>query len=95
MNIGIFGACREGIDAYRSIYGSRILEDDKYCFIDNDERLEGGHLEDWPILRVEDPKILKLDIIIVGIIDYDKVVINLQSKGYFGTIKRFYGNCYF
>lgn len=95
MKIGIFGACKEGIEAYRGIYGGRIMEDDTYCFIDNDSRLEGGQLEDWPIYRVENPIILDLNMIVIGIIDFEKATLNIKNQGYAGTIKRFYGECYF
>lgn len=95
MNIGIFGACREGVDCLRSVKASRIFEDDEYFFLDNDERVRGSHLEGICIYSPDEMGVIDLDIIIIAVIDVEKIRVQLHSLGYTGPINNFYGDQYY
>jgi acetyltransferase-like isoleucine patch superfamily enzyme len=95
MRIGVFGACREGLDCLRTLKGSRIFEPDSYFFIDNDERVVGSYLENCCIYHPKEILELKLDLLVVAVIDVNKVAQQVRGEGYTGTIKNFYGDQYF
>lgn len=95
MKIGIFGACREGVDALRVIRGSRFLNDDTFAFIDNDKRVIGRSLENVKIYHPDDLLKLSLDLIFVAVIDVHKIEGQIRSLGYSGEIKFFYGDQYY
>lgn len=95
MRVGIFGACREGVDCLRIIKGSRLFDNDEYFFVDNDDRLARRSLENCEIFHPREIVDLKLDILVVAVIDVRKVEQQLRSCGYSGEIKYFYGDKYF
>jgi acetyltransferase-like isoleucine patch superfamily enzyme len=91
MKIGIFGACREGIDAYRSIFASLILDNNvEFIFYDNDSRLIGSSFEAWPIYKPDSENINDVTIMIICIIDIFKVRDQLLDLGFKGAVKEFY-----
>ena len=95
MRIGIFGACREGLDALRAIKGSRILEQDDYVFLDNDNRVIGKSLENAEIFHPSEIVNLDLALIVIAVIDVKKVHHQLRKLKYPGEVKYFYGDQYF
>ena len=95
MRVGIFGACREGLDCLRIIKGARLLEEDYYVFIDNDDRVVGNSLENCVIHQPEKLPELKLDLLIVAVIDVQKVENQVRNCGYLGKLLFFYGDQYF
>jgi len=95
MRIGIFGACREGVDCLRAIKGGRILDDDSFVFIDNDERVIGNNLESCPIHHPSKLYDLELDLLVIAVIDVHKVERQVRKCGYYGVVKYFYGDQYF
>lgn len=95
MKIAIWGACREGVDCLRSIKGSRLFEDDLYYFIDNDRRVTGSHLESCEIHHSSALLDLNVDLIVIGIIDTEVVIKQINDLKFKGLVKKFYGDQYF
>jgi acetyltransferase-like isoleucine patch superfamily enzyme len=95
LRIGIFGACREGVDCLRVIKGGRISSDDFFVFLDNDERVIGRELDNCHIFHPSDLRDLKLDMLLIAVIDVHKIEKQVRNHGYFGVVKYFYGDQYF
>lgn len=96
--VAIFGACREGLEVYRSLNISAILDDKEinFLFLDNDSRLNGSLYEGIVVHSPYDVDLSSIDIIVVGIITFDRVknqlvTLNVNPK----KIKRYYSNAYF
>jgi len=96
MKIGLFGACREGQDAYRAIYGNLILDDNvEFIFYDNDSRLTGSTFESWPICKPTVDNINNVSVMVICILDILKVRDQLLDVKFKGVVKEFYSRDYF
>jgi len=95
MRIGVFGACREGVDCLRLLKAARICEDDFFCFLDNDPRVIGHRLESIDIYSPIVVGDLSLDLIVIAVIDSVKVKAQFVKLGFSGQITSFYGDDYY
>lgn len=96
--IAIFGACREGLEVYRNLLASSILNNDKinFIFIDNDSRLLETKYEDIPVFNPKNLDFNTIDLIVVGVISFQRIRTQLNSLGVPDKkIKRFYSEKYF
>lgn len=96
--IAVFGACREGLEVYRSLYASSIISHEAvvFDFLDNDSRLRGTTYEGIPVYSPYDADLFVYDTIVIGIIAFERVQEQLVSLGVStGKIKRYYSEAYF
>lgn len=97
-NIAVFGACREGLEAYRNLYAASIINNEEvaFTFLDNDSRLTGSSYEGVPVFSPYDANLPLFDLIVVGIIAFERVQdqlisLNVDQK----KIKRYYSEEYY
>lgn len=95
MNIAIWGACREGVDCLHALKAAHLLDNMEFCFLDNDERVIGSQLENCVIHHGDTLMELNLDMIVIAVIDTEKILHQIKTKNYAGKIKLFYGDQYF
>ena len=98
IKIAVFGACREGLDVFRSLYSSSIINNQKHSFVflDNDSRLSGSTYEGIPVFSPYEVDLPTYDIIVVGIIAFERVEEQLVSLKFpREKIKRYYSNVYY
>jgi virginiamycin A acetyltransferase len=96
--IAIFGACREGIEVYRSLYASSLIENKtiKFIFLDNDSRLKDSYYEGVPIYNPNDVNFSDIDLVVIGVIAFDRIKTQLESLNVSADkIKRYYSDIYF
>jgi len=96
--IAIFGACREGIDVYRSLYAASLLtkKEVEFSFLDNDSRLSGSSYGGCKVYKPSEIDLKKFKQIIIGIISFDRAYQQLTLLGVNPKIiKRFYSDLYF
>jgi acetyltransferase-like isoleucine patch superfamily enzyme len=97
-NIAVFGACREGLEVYRSLYSSSLINNQEvtFVFLDNDSRLRGSTYEGVSVLSPYEADFSLFDLIVVGIIAYERVkeqLIYLNAAP--EKIKRYYSEAYY
>lgn len=97
-NIAVFGACREGLEVYRSLYASAIISNQEisFAFLDNDSRLKGSFYEGVPVFSPYDANLALFDTIVVGIIAFERVeqqLLSLHTPP--DKIKRYYSEAYY
>ena len=97
-NVAVFGACREGLEVYRSLYSASIINNEEvvFTFLDNDSRLSGSSYEGVPVFSPYDANLSLFDLIVVGIIAFERVQeqlisLNVDQK----KIKRYYSEAYY
>lgn len=97
-NIAVFGACREGLEVYRSLYASSIVNNEEitFVFLDNDSRLTGSSYEGVPVFSPYDADLSLFDVIVIGIIAFERIqeqLITLYVAP--DKIKRYYSEAYY
>lgn len=96
--IAVFGACREGLEVYRNLYSSALINHQEvtFTFLDNDSRLSGSTYEGVTVLSPYEAELSLFDLIVVGIIAFERVkeqLISLNAAP--DKIKRYYSEAYF
>jgi acetyltransferase-like isoleucine patch superfamily enzyme len=97
-NIAVFGACREGLEVYRSLYASSIIsiQPISFAFLDNDSRLKASLYEGVPVFSPYDTNLNQFDIIVIGIIAFERIQeqlisLNVEQE----KIIRYYSEAYY
>jgi acetyltransferase-like isoleucine patch superfamily enzyme len=96
--IAVFGACREGLEVYRSLYTTAIFDnlEVNFLFLDNDSRLTGSTYEGIPVFSPYDTELSSIDLIVIGVIAFERVKNQLVSLNFSPEkIKRYYSESYF
>jgi acetyltransferase-like isoleucine patch superfamily enzyme len=96
--VAVFGACREGVEVYRSLYASSIIgqQEIHFNFLDNDSRLSGSTYEGVPVYSPYEADLSSYEMIVVGIIAFERVqeqLISLQVPS--EKIVRYYSDAYY